>query len=111
MYKKGEGLAVIPKKRSLLEKAKTSIQPEKEITPQYRQEQFENFNTTDDHLMHIVGKLNDQKGNIYYKVKNSWGADTGNSGRNGYMYMSQSYIKLKTISVTLHKDILIELGL
>lgn len=106
MYKKGQGLAIIPRERSLLEKAKTTIQPEKEITAAYRQEQFENFNTTDDHLMHIVGKLSDQKGNIYYKVKNSWGADTGNSGRNGHMYMSQAYIRLKAISITVHKDIL-----
>jgi len=33
--------------------------------------------TTDDHLMHIVGKAKDQTGKVYYKVKNSWGSDSG----------------------------------
>lgn len=106
MYKKGVGIAVIPKEELLLAKATTTIQPEKIITPEYRQQEFENFNTTDDHLMHIVGKLKDQKGNIYYKVKNSWGADNNISGKDGYMYISQAYIRLKAISVTVHKDIL-----
>ena len=51
--------------------------------------------------MHIVGKVVDQKGNQYYKVKNSWGT---NSGKEGFVYMSIPYIKLKAISVMVHKD-------
>ena len=51
--------------------------------------------------MHIVGKAKDQKGNVYYKVKNSWGTQ---SGRDGFVYISVSYLKLKAISVLLHKD-------
>ena len=73
------------------------------ITPEFRQAEFENYNTMDDHLMHIVGKAKDQKGNVYYKVKNSWGAT---SGRDGFIYMSVAYLRLKAISVLLHKDAL-----
>jgi bleomycin hydrolase len=51
--------------------------------------------------MHIVGKVKDQKDNQYYKVKNSWGP-TGKN--NGFMYISVPYMRLKSISVLLHKE-------
>lgn len=96
------GIAVIPENEADEKTILTEIKPEKNITPEFRQQEFENFNTTDDHLMHIVGKVKDQKGNIYYKVKNSWGSK--NLGNDGYIYMSVPYLRLKTISVLLHKD-------
>ncbi len=96
------GIAVVPENEADEKTILTEIKPEKNITPEFRQQEFENFNTTDDHLMHIVGKVKDQKGNIYYKVKNSWG--TKNLGNDGYVYMSVPYLKLKAISVLLHKD-------
>lgn len=95
------GVAVIPENSDDVKTILTEIKPEKQITQEYRQAEFENYNTVDDHLMHIVGKVKDQKGNIYYKVKNSWGT---NSGKDGFMYMSVPFIKLKAISVMLHKD-------
>lgn len=95
------GMAVIPANESDAITILTEIKPEKQITQEYRQAEFENYNTTDDHLMHIVGKVMDQKGNMYYKVKNSWGKD---SGKEGYIYMSVAYLKLKAISVLVHKD-------
>jgi bleomycin hydrolase len=95
------GIAVIPENESDLNAILTEIKPEKNITPEYRQAEFENFDTQDDHLMHIVGKVADQKGNQYYKVKNSWGT---NSGKDGYIYISVPYIRLKAISVMVHKD-------
>lgn len=95
------GIAVIPNNKEDEALSINEIKPEKKITPELRQAEFENFNTTDDHLMHIVGKAKDQKGNIYYKVKNSWGKE---SGKDGYVYMSVAYIKLKAISVLLNKN-------
>ncbi|MFN3968797.1 C1 family peptidase [Flavobacterium sp.] len=95
------GLAVIPEKTEDTVAILEEIKPEKKITADFRQTEFENYNTMDDHLMHIVGKAKDQKGNVYYKVKNSWGTE---SGREGFVYMSVSYLKLKAISVLLHKD-------
>jgi bleomycin hydrolase len=52
----------------------------------------------------MVGKMKDQKGNIYYKVKNSWGTNPARVANGGYVYMSVAYIKLKAISVMVHKD-------
>ena len=97
------GLAVIPENEADAKAILTEIKPEKTITQAYRQQEFENLTTQDDHLMHIVGKVKDQKGNLYYKVKNSWG---DSSGKDGFMYMSVSYIRLKALSVLVHQDAL-----
>lgn len=78
------------------------IVPEKNITPEIRQKAFDNYETTDDHLMHIVGIATDQEGNKYYKVKNSWG--TEDHIYNGYLFASIPYLKYKTISITVHKN-------
>ena len=97
------GVAVIPADEVDSKTILTEIKPEKEITAEYRQQEFENLTTQDDHLMHIVGKVKDQKGNVYYKVKNSWGTT---SGQDGFVYMSVPYLKLKAISVLVHQDAL-----
>lgn len=102
------GIAVIPENESDDTIILTEIKKEKKISPEFRQQEFENFNTTDDHLMHIIGKVKDQKGTIYYKVKNSWGSDEMHIGNNGYIYMSVPYLKLKAISVLVHKDALLK---
>ena len=103
-----EGIAVIPVDTEDKEKIfLKEIKPELEITQEFRQQEFENFNTTDDHLMHIVGKVKDQNGAIYYTVKNSWGSTGERIGNNGYIYMSVPYTKLKTISIMVHKDALV----
>lgn len=96
-----DGIAVIPENEEDSKSILTEIKPEKKITPEYRQAEFENFNTQDDHLMHIVGKVADQKGNKYYKVKNSWGIK---SGKEGFVYISIPYVQLKSISVMLNKN-------
>ncbi len=103
-----EGVAVVPVNTDDKEKMfLKEIQPEVVVTPALRQQEFENFNTQDDHLMHITGKVKDQKGNIYYAVKNSWGSGSERVGNNGYIYMSVAYLKLKTIAVLVHKDALV----
>jgi len=100
-FSKPEGIAVVPENQEDIKTILTEIKPEKIITPEYRQAEFENYDTQDDHLMHIIGKVADQKGNLYYKVKNSWGT---NAGKEGYFYMSVPYIRLKAISVMLSKE-------
>ncbi|TDN99025.1 aminopeptidase C [Sunxiuqinia elliptica] len=74
---------------------------EKVITQEMRQEAFDNYTTTDDHGMLIVGTAKDQNGSIYYKVKNSWG-DYNNY--DGFFYASKPYVKYKTMSIMVHKD-------
>lgn len=74
---------------------------EVKVTPEIRQEGYENKSTTDDHGMHIVGLYKDQNNTKYFLVKNSWG--TGNHPK-GYFYVSESYFKWKTINIYLHKD-------
>lgn len=98
------GIAFIPKNDEDIKTGLAEIIEEKTISQEYRQAEFENFDTTDDHLMHIVGKVKDQKGNMYYKVKNSWGTDEKRVSNGGYIYMSVPYMKLKAISVLVHKD-------
>ncbi len=98
------GIAVLPSNVDDNKKSLTELVPEMVVTQKFRQTEFENYNTTDDHLMHIVGLLKDQKGNLYFKVKNSWGSDSKRIGNGGYIYLSEAYFKLKVISVLLHKD-------
>ena len=99
------GIAVVPENDNDASTILKEIKPEKKISADYRQAEFENYDTQDDHLMHIVGKVADQKGNLYYKVKNSWGTQ---SGKDGFVYISIPYVRLKAISVMLHKDGLIK---
>ncbi|MDE7403323.1 MAG: C1 family peptidase [Muribaculaceae bacterium] len=74
---------------------------EREVTQESRQRTFDNFETTDDHGMVIVGTATDQEGNKYYKVKNSW--DT-NQLYDGYLYVSMPFFLEKTLGVGVHKD-------
>ncbi len=77
--------------------------PEAKITAQQRQAAFDNYETTDDHGMHIVGLVKDQTGKEYYIVKNSWGAT---NDYQGYMYATKEFVRYKTISLMLHKKAL-----
>ena len=73
------------------------------VTPENRQLNFESYATTDDHLMHLVGKAKDQNGTEYYIIKNSWGEI---SPFKGYLYMSKAYVAMKTIAIMVHEDVL-----
>jgi bleomycin hydrolase len=75
---------------------------EKIITQEMRQEEFDNFLTTDDHGMLITGIAHDQQGNKYYKVKNSWG--NSNHIYDGYFFASKAFVELKTIDIMVHKN-------
>ena len=74
---------------------------EKTITQQMRQEAYDNYQTTDDHGMVIVGTATDQRGNPYFKVKNSWGTD---SPYKGYYYFSRPFVEYKTMSIMVNKS-------
>ncbi len=72
-----------------------------EVTAEMRQDMFDRQETTDDHGMEIVGTATDQKGNRYYKVKNSW--DT-NQIYDGFFYVSEPYFLAKTVDILVHRD-------
>jgi len=76
--------------------------PEINVTQELRQAGYENFTTTDDHLMHLTGIVKDQNGTKYYKTKNSWGTDRNAFG--GYLNMSESYVRAKTLFIMVHKN-------
>lgn len=78
--------------------------PEENVTAESRQNGYENFTTTDDHLMHLTGIVTDQNGTRYYRTKNSWGTERNDDG--GYLNMSDSFVRAKTIYVMMHKDAL-----
>lgn len=100
------GVAYIPAKNfnEMTQQEKDDLfkgpKPELEITEDMRQAAFDNYQTTDDHGMHIVGLTKDQTGKEYYIIKNSWGAS---NDYKGYMYMSKNFVKYKSTAILLHK--------
>lgn len=98
------GVAVVPEEGKPEETESVSTVPFKEkiITQELRQECFDNFSTTDDHLMHLTGTAEDQTGERFYLTKNSWGVKSNTYG--GKLYMSVPYVRLHTIAILVHKD-------
>jgi len=95
-----EGIAVLPvdeKREDLFENPGEELKVNQDL----RQETFESYSTTDDHLMHLTGTAKDQKGNKYYLIKNSWGE---RGPHKGFLYMSSAYLQLKTVAIMVHKD-------
>ena len=74
-----------------------------ELTPsqEKRQEEYDNWQLTDDHGMHIYGKATDQNGRQYYKVKNSWGK---HGDYDGIWYMSRNFIIAKAMDIMVNKN-------
>ena len=102
-----DGLAIVPEtpitdmtdaeKADLVKKPHAQLK----ITQENRQLAFDNYETQDDHGMHIVGLVKDQNSTPYYIVKNSWGKDRNEC--NGYFYASEAYVLYKTTNIMLHK--------
>ena len=105
----GTGYAIVPLKdwedRTKAERRAKITAPlqEQEITQEMRTKTLNDFSTTDDHLMHIVGLARDQKGTRFYLTKNSGGSD---QSYQGYVYLSRSFFRLKTTALMIHKDAL-----
>ena len=76
---------------------------ERAINQQMRQEAFDNYETTDDHGMVIVGTATDQNGTVYYKVQNSW--DTVKP-YDGFWYFSKPFVAYKTTDMMINKKAL-----
>ncbi len=69
-------------------------------TQEMRQEQWDDWRFTYDHVMLIYGKAVDEHGTPYYMVKNSW----GKSGPyDGIWYMSRDYMALNTTYLFLNR--------
>ena len=85
-----EGVAVLP----------DGVVPTQEL----RQEQWDNWDFTYDHVMLIYGKAVDKQGKPYYLVKNSWGDNYG--PYNGIWYMSRDYMTLNTTYIFLNRNAL-----
>jgi bleomycin hydrolase len=114
------GIALVPMHDSLIQKMGTDNKgfndgganrsgnvfdtpcAEPEITDAMRQEAFDQQKTTDDHGMHITGMYTEKStGKNFYEVKNSWGI---NNPCNGYLFVSEPYVRYKSISIMLHKN-------
>jgi bleomycin hydrolase len=67
-----------------------------------RQAAFDDWRSTDDHSMHIVGLSKDEQGNPFFLTKNSYGKASGPF--EGYLHMSKNYVLMKTIYFMVHKD-------
>jgi bleomycin hydrolase len=106
-FNQKKGVAIVPEKNwddiseTMINELFNSPHPQKKITQEVRQKEFGNNTITGDHGMHIIGIAQDQNGNTFYKVKNSWGP----SGKyRGYIYVSREYLMLKTTNCLINKN-------
>jgi len=96
------GIAAVPENIDEVIDLSSGPVDEKAIDQETRQEAFESFQSTDDHLMHIVGTAADKNGTKYYLTKNSWGEKSNEFG--GKLYMSTAYMRLHTVAFMVHVD-------
>lgn len=68
------------------------------VTQESRQRDFDLLKTTDDHCMEMVGMAHDDQQHKYFICKNSWG---NNNPYGGFVYLSEAYVKAKTICIVL----------
>jgi bleomycin hydrolase len=92
------GWAMVPKDKSDL---KGIINPDDEeiaYTQKSRQDLFENLTTQDDHLMHLIGLKETEKGKTFFYVKNSWGTI---GPFQGFINVSDTYFGINTITLVM----------
>jgi bleomycin hydrolase len=101
-FDKKKGIATIPSADEGETTETEQLIKEKVITQELRQQTFDDQTSTDDHNMHITGIAKDRNGNKFYYAKNSYGSVNQKYG--GYIFMSESYFRMKTNSIMLHKE-------
>jgi bleomycin hydrolase len=72
--------------------------PQLQVDAALRQQMYDYKTTTDDHGMQITGWYRTDDGNLWLRMRNSWG--TGNALQ-GYQMVSVPYFRAKTISIML----------
>lgn len=77
-------------------------QEEEVVTQEEREKMWDNWKTTDDHGMHVVGLAEDEEGKLFFLTKNSHGKDRG--PYEGHLYMSENYVRAKVDCILVHKD-------
>jgi len=87
------GMAVVP----------TFDIPSAFIDGSARQMRISNGTTSDDHGIHLVGYLN-KEGKDWYLIKDS-GAVSRNNSHPGYYFFHEDFVKLKMLSMTVHKEV------
>lgn len=103
------GVAYVPEKDydDMTDKEKEDMfmgpKPEKKVTAEMRQKAFDEYQTTDDHGMQIIGLAKDLNGKPYYIVKNSWGEK---NDYKGYLYVTKDFVRYKTTAFLLNKNAL-----
>ena len=103
-FQHNRGIAICPEPKDFADAVKLEkVYPDRMVTQEIRQKDFETFRTVDDHLMHLTGLFHDQNGNLFYKTQNSWG-EGRNEEMKGYLYMSRAYVQMRVVSIMVHKD-------
>jgi len=98
-FARKKGYAVLTNDTTAIKELPT-LPNELDVSQDLRQASFDNYQTTDDHLMHITGKTTSENGRIFYIVKNSWGKK---AGIEGHVLMSEAYMRMKTVSIYVNR--------
>jgi bleomycin hydrolase len=86
---------------------KVAIVPSFDVPSEYidenaRQFRFDNKTTGDDHGIHLIG-FTTKNGKDWFLIKDS-GAGSKNVEPKGFVFYHEDYVKLKMLSIMLHKD-------
>jgi bleomycin hydrolase len=77
--------------------------PSQYIDENARQLRFSNGTSTDDHGVHLIGWC-DKSNGMWFLIKDSGSGSRNNPQNPGYYYYHEDYVKLKMLSMTIHKD-------
>lgn len=77
--------------------------PSQYIDENARQLRFSNGTSTDDHGVHLIGWCEKPNG-MWFLIKDSGSGSRNNPQNPGYYYYHEDYVKLKMLSMTIHKD-------